>query len=90
MEIMKRIKRLDKKLGHGDWAYRTRLNEYKENFWKQLAVDRGVFWKAWNYLYIFYLSVLYVIGVLVFLSVVVFLSIWKFKRKPQVNVDTIA
>jgi hypothetical protein len=90
MEIMKKIKKLDKKLGYGEWAYRIRIDEYKENFWKQLVVDRNIFWKVWNYLYIFYLSVLYVIGVLVFLSVLLFLVIWKFKYKPQVDIDTIS
>lgn len=52
MDILGRIKDIENKSGIK--GYKTRLNDYKANYWNQIAVDRSIVWKIWNYLYIFY------------------------------------
>jgi hypothetical protein len=48
IKILKKMKSSQKKL--------DLLISYKRNYWKQIAIDRSVLWKIWNYFYIFYVS----------------------------------
>jgi hypothetical protein len=63
------------------------LLNFKQNYWKQVVVDKNVFWRTWNCFYIFYVSekVLYgtVTAVLIVLFFVCRKRFWQRKICPD-------
>lgn len=63
--------RLSKK-NKSDYLSKRNLKIYKKNYWEQVARDKNLISKIWNYFYIFYVNrkVLYVTGVVLLIALV--------------------
>ena len=55
IDILKHAIPIERKL-NGNSKYSVMdIEEFKENYWKEVARDRSIFWKGFNYIKIFYL-----------------------------------
>jgi tetratricopeptide (TPR) repeat protein len=76
MQTLKKLKAAELKQTNDTRMYKWHLNNYKANYWNQIAVDRSVVWKIWNYLYIFYRPYAWYFVAAVLLPIVLVVITW--------------
>ncbi|MHC4325009.1 MAG: TPM domain-containing protein [Planctomycetota bacterium] len=76
MQTLGKLKAAEQKQTDDTWFYKWHLNDFKANYWNQIAVDRNIVWKIWDYLYIFYRPYAWYFAAAVLLPMVLVVITW--------------